>query len=179
MSGSAAETKGKSASRTNVVVDTKERRESRREDKADAEGVAEVDRRRVGESRIRWIFRVGWVDERDLILSLRALWVEAIEASFRKVVFEAWAAGVCVGCWTCCGCACGCEGTGAGGPREGMGPRFGSGPPRLGNGEAGVFLTGSVLCAVGGAIGEDAVAVFEVATGNRCVNPSTKTNLSC
>lgn len=179
MSGSAAETKGKSASRIKVVVDTKDRRESSREESADAEGVAEVDRRRVGESRIRWIFRVGWADEREEIFSLRALWVEPIEASLRYVVLEGWAAGVCVGCCTCCGCACGCEGTGAGGPREGMGPRDGSGPPRFGSGEAGVFLMGSVLCVVCGAIGDGAVAVFEVATGNKCVNPSTKTNLFC
>lgn len=88
MSGRAAERNGKSASRTKVVVATRERRESNREDKDDAEGVAEVERRRVGESRIKWIFRVGWVDEREMSLSLRALWVEAIVASFRKVVFE-------------------------------------------------------------------------------------------
>jgi hypothetical protein len=58
-----------------------------------------------------------------------------------------------------------------------MGPRDGNGPPRLGSGDAGVFLTGRLLCAVCGASG--AAAVFEVATGNNCVNPSTKTNLSC
>lgn len=177
-SGNAAETKGKSASRTKVVVETRERRDNNREEREEAEGVEAVERRRVGASRIRWIFRAGWVDVRDWRVEVRDTWVEDIEASLRYVVFEGWLGEDCVcgGCWVCCGC----DGAGAGGPpREGMGPRDGRGPPRLGNGETGLFLTGSVLCAVGGAIADGAVAVFDVATGNRCVNPSTKTNLSC
>lgn len=90
ISGSAADTNGKSASRTKVVVDTRERRDKSKEEREEAEGVLEVERRVVGESRIKWIFRVGWVDCREDSIEERALWVEDIEASLRYVVFEGW-----------------------------------------------------------------------------------------
>jgi hypothetical protein len=91
------------------------------------------------------------------------------------------ACGCCawVGCWVCCCagcCACVCEGAGIGPPRAGTGPLDGNGP-RLGNGEAGVFLTGKLLCVL---CGTTSFAVFPAPSpSNSFVNPSTKTNLSC
>jgi hypothetical protein len=86
------------------------------------------------------------------------------------------AAGCCA--WVCCACGCGCEGVGTEAPREGIGPRDGSGPPRLGSGEAGVFLTGRLLCVLCGAT-SFALSSPVPSTENSLVNPSTKTNFSC
>ena len=62
---------------------TRERRERRRELRDEAEGVEVVDRRRVGESRIRWILRLGWEVCRVLRRVVRVLWVEVVDASLR------------------------------------------------------------------------------------------------
>ena len=62
---------------------TRERRERRRELRDEAEGVEVVERRRVGESRIRWILRLGWEVCRVLRRVVRVLWVEVVDASLR------------------------------------------------------------------------------------------------
>lgn len=64
-------------------MQTRERRESSRELRDEAEGVEVVDRRRVGESRIRWILRLGWEVCRVLRRVVRVLWVEVVDASLR------------------------------------------------------------------------------------------------
>lgn len=66
-----------------VVVDTRLRRERRRLERAEADGEADVERRRVGESRIRWILRLGWEVCRVLRRVVRVLWVEVVDASLR------------------------------------------------------------------------------------------------
>ena len=66
-----------------VVVDTRLRRESSKEDKARAEGSEVVESRRVGESRIRWILRVGWAEWRVEMVVVRVEWVELVEAEVR------------------------------------------------------------------------------------------------
>jgi hypothetical protein len=63
------------------------RRLRRREERAEAVGVGEVARRRVGASRIRWIFEVGWAVWRDERVVVRSLWVEVGEAEVRWVMF--------------------------------------------------------------------------------------------
>lgn len=82
-SGSAAERKGKSASRIRVVVDTNERRDKNKEEREDAEGEEEVESKRVGASRIRWILRAGWEELREVRREVSAAWVEEIEESLR------------------------------------------------------------------------------------------------
>lgn len=66
-----------------VVVDTRLRRERSREKRARAEGSEVVESRRVGESRIKWILRVGWADCRDWMVVVRVEWVEVAEAEVR------------------------------------------------------------------------------------------------
>ena len=66
---------------------TRERRERRRELRDEAEGVEVVERRRVGESRIRWIFRWGCLARRVEIVFESVVYVEAREESLRWVVF--------------------------------------------------------------------------------------------
>jgi hypothetical protein len=66
-----------------VVVDTRLRRLSSREDRARAEGLEVVESRRVGESRIRWILRVGWAVWRVEMVEVRVEWVEVVEAEVR------------------------------------------------------------------------------------------------
>jgi hypothetical protein len=54
-----------------VQVVVRLRRESKREERAEADGLGEVARRRVGESRIRWIFEVGWAVWREVRVLVR------------------------------------------------------------------------------------------------------------
>lgn len=61
-----------------------------------AEGEAEVARRRVGESRIRWIFEVGWVVWREDFAAVIVDSRVAREGSLRGVEFG--------GCWRGVGC---------------------------------------------------------------------------
>ena len=71
-----------------MQVVTRLRSDSNREDKAEAEGVGDVARRRVGESRTKWMFEVGWAVCREARVLVRRLWVEVIEAEVRCVIFE-------------------------------------------------------------------------------------------
>jgi hypothetical protein len=48
-----------------VDVETRLRRERSNEERVVAEGEAETERRSVGASRMRWIFRLGWAVERE------------------------------------------------------------------------------------------------------------------
>lgn len=70
-----------------VVVDTRLRRERRRLERAEADGEADVERRRVGESRIRWIFRWGYLARRVEMVFESVVYVEAREESLRWLVF--------------------------------------------------------------------------------------------
>jgi hypothetical protein len=69
----AAERKGESVWRRRVDVETRERKERRREERAVAEGEEETERRRVGESRIRWILRLGWAVWREVRRVIRCV----------------------------------------------------------------------------------------------------------
>ena len=62
---------------------TKLRRERSREERARAEGLEVVESRRVGESRIKWILRVGWADWRVEMVEVRVECVEDVEAEVR------------------------------------------------------------------------------------------------
>jgi hypothetical protein len=79
----AAERKGESVWSTRVEVETRLRRERRREERVVAEGEEETERRRVGESRMRWILRVGWAEEREVRRVVRVVRVVVGEGEMR------------------------------------------------------------------------------------------------
>jgi hypothetical protein len=66
-----------------VLVETRERRERRRDERVVAEGEEETERRRVGESRMRWILRVGCAVWREVRRVVRVVRVEFGEGEVR------------------------------------------------------------------------------------------------